>query len=98
MLTFLKSSKILKEVNNEVVINNIYNSIKEKHLFRGETLVKNGDYLDRIYIIRKGFFQVNLNIKQKIKNLFNDLNYFGNFNMKEKSENIKYELKHYYYN
>lgn len=97
LLTFLKSSKILKEVNNEVVINNIYNSIKEKRLFRGETLVKNGDYLDRIYIIRKGFFQVNLNIKQKIKNLFNDLNYFGNFNMKEKSENIKYELKNYYY-
>jgi CRP-like cAMP-binding protein len=93
----LKTSKILKEVNNDVVINNIYNSIKEKRLFRGEYLVKNGENFDRIYIIRKGFFQVNLNIKQKINNVFNDLNYFGRFSMKEKSENIKYELKNCYY-
>ena len=97
MLTFLKTLKILKEVSNEVVINNIYNSLKEKHLFRGEPLVKNGENIDKIYIIRKGYFQVNLNIKQKIKNLFNDLNYFGHYTMKEKSENIKYEIKNYYY-
>ena len=97
MLTFLKTLKILKEVSNEVVINNIYNSIKEKHLFRGESLVKNGENLDKIYIIRKGYFQVNLNIKQKIKNMFNDLNYFGHYTIKEKSENIKYEIKNYYY-
>ena len=98
LLNFLKTSKILKEVNNDVVINNIYNSIKEKRLFRGESLVKKGEKFDKIFIIRKGFFQVNLNVKYTINNLFNDLNYFGRFTMKEKSENIKYELKNCYYN
>ena len=39
ILSFLKSLKILQEVNNEVVINNIYNAIKERRIYRGEYLI-----------------------------------------------------------
>ena len=98
ILYFLKSLKILQEVNNEVVINNIYNAIKERRIYRGEYLIKSGENSDKFFIIRKGDFQVNLNIKQKVKNQFNDLNYFGHFTLKEKSKNIKYEIKNYYIN
>ena len=98
MLTFLKNLKILKEVNNEVVINNIYNAIKEKRIYRGESLIKYGEKSNKFYIIRKGYFQVNLNFKQRIRNQFNDLNYFGHYTLKEKSKNIKYEIKNYYFN
>ena len=98
IMTFLKNLKFLREVNNEVVINNIYNAIKERHIYRGESLIKYGEKSDKFYIIRKGYFQVNLNIKHKIRNQFNDLNYFGHYNLKEKSKNIKYEIKNYYLN
>ena len=95
---FLKSLKILQEVNNEVVINNIYNAINERKIFRGEYLVKSGEKSDKFFIIRKGFFEVNISIKQKIKNQFNDLNYFGHYTLKEKSKNIKYEINNHYFN
>ena len=96
ILYFLKSLKILQEVNNEVVINNIYNAIKERRIYRGEYLIKSGENSNKFFIIRKGDFQVNLIIKQRVKNQFNDLNYFGHFTLKEKSKNIKYEIKNYY--
>ena len=98
MFNFLKNVKILKGVNNEVVFNNLYKSIKEKQIYRGESLIKYGEDFNNFYIIRKGFFQVNLNVRQKINNIFNDLNYFGTFSFKEKSQNIKYELRNYYLN
>ena len=98
IFSFLKSLKILKEINNEVIINNIYNAIKEKKIFRGEYLVKKGEEANKFFIIRKGDFQVNLNKRQKIVNNFNDLNYFGHYSLAEKSKNIKYELKNYYFN
>ena len=98
IFNFLKSLKILKEVNNEVVINNIYNAINEKRIYRGEFLVKHGEESNKFFIIRKGDFQVNLNRKQKVINYFNDLNYFGHYNLKEKSKNIKYEIRNYYFN
>ena len=98
IFNFLKSLKILKEVNNEVVINNIYNAINEKRIYRGEFLIKHGEESNKFFIIRKGDFQVNLNRKQKVINYFNDLNYFGHYNLKEKSKNIKYEIRNYYYN
>ena len=98
IFSFLKALKLLQKVNNEVVINNIYNAINERRIYRGEYLIKRGEIADKFFIIRKGDFQVNLNIKQKIKNNFNDLNYFGHYTLKEKSTNIKYEIKNHYYN
>ena len=35
-------------------------------------------------------------MKEKIKNAFNDIDSFGNYNAKEKTENIKYEAKNFY--
>ena len=98
ILSFLKTLKILREVNNEVIFNNIFNAIKERNIYRGEYLIKRGEKVNKFYIIRKGDFQVNLNIKQKVKNQFNDLNYFGNYTFIEKSKNLKYESKNYYFN
>lgn len=98
IFNFLKSLKILQKVNNETVINSIYNSINERKIYRGEYLIKSGENTDRFFIIRKGYFQVNINIKHLIKNQFNDLNYFGHFTLQEKSRNIKYEIKNHYFN
>ena len=98
MLSFLKNIKILKGINNEVVFNHLLNIIKERNINRGEPLIKNGEELNKVFIIRKGFFQINLNVKHKISNMFNDLNYFGHYTNKEKTENIKYELRNYYFN
>ena len=98
MLSFLKNVKILKGINNEVVFNHLLNIIKERNIHRGEPLIKNGEELNKVFIIRKGYFQINLNVKHKINNMFNDLNYFGHYTNKEKTENIKYELRNYYFN
>ena len=98
MLSFLKNIKILKGINNEVVFSHLLNIIKERNINRGEPLIKKGEELNKVFIIRKGYFQINLNVKHKISNMFNDLNYFGNYTNKEKTENIKYELRNYYFN
>lgn len=98
MLSFLKNIKILKGINNEVVFNHLLNIVKERNINRGEPLIKNEEELNKVFIIRKGFFQINLNVKHKISNMFNDLNYFGHYTSKEKTENIKYELRNYYFN
>jgi len=98
MLFFLKNIKILKGINNEVVFNHLLNIIKERIINRGEPLIKKGEELNKVFIIRKGYFQINLNVKHKISNMFNDLNYFGHYTNKEKTENIKYELRNYYFN
>jgi CRP-like cAMP-binding protein len=76
----------------------MYNCLKERHINVGETLVEYGEEIKNFYIIRKGFFQVEIKMKETIKNEFNDINSFGNYNDKEKTENIKYEAKNYYTN
>jgi len=96
MLKFLEGLQIFKNRNNDKIINNIYNSINERSINIGGTLIKFGEELKKYYIIRKGFFQVEVKIKQKINNVFNDIDSFGNYNDKEKTENIKYEAKNYY--
>ena len=96
MLKFLEGLQILKNRNNDKIIYNIYNSINEKFINIGETLIKYGEELKKFYIIRKGFFQVEIKTKETIRNAFNDLSSFGNYNEKEQTENIKYEAKNYY--
>ena len=41
-------------------------------------------------------FVKKLQLLEKIKNAFNDIDSFGNYNAKEKTENIKYESKNFY--
>ena len=96
MLKFLEGLQIFKNRNNDKIINNIYNSINERSINIGGTLIKFGEELKKYYIIRKGFFQVEVKMKQKINNAFNDIDSFGNYNEKEKTANIKYEAKNYY--
>ena len=96
MLKFLEGLQIFKNRSSDKIIYNIYNSINEKHVNIGETLVNYEEDLKKFYIIRKGYFQVEIKIKEKIKNAFNDISSFGNYNNKEKTENIKYEAKNYY--
>ena len=96
MLKFLEGLQIFKNRNNDKIINNIYNSINERNINIGGTLIKFGEELKKYFIIRKGFFQVEVKMKQKINNVFNDIDSFGNYNDKEKTENIKYEAKNYY--
>ena len=96
MMKFLEGLQIFRNRNNDKIINNIYNSINEKKLNIGETLIKYGEELKYFYIIRKGYFQVEVKMKETIKNAFNDIDSFGNYNDKEKTENIKYEAKNFY--
>lgn len=98
ILKFLEGLQIFKNRNNDKIINNMYNCLKERHINVGETLVEYGEEIKNFYIIRKGFFQVEIKMKETIKNEFNDINSFGNYNDKEKTENIKYEAKNYYTN
>ena len=96
MIKFLEGLQIFRNRNNDKIINNIYNSINEKFVNIGDTLVKRGEELKKFYIIRKGYFQVEIKMKEIIRNAFNDIDSFGNYNDKEKTENIKYEAKNYY--
>ena len=93
MIKFLEGLQIFRNRNNDKIINNIYNSINEKFVNIGDTLVKRGEELKKFYIIRKGYFQVEIKMKEIIRNAFNDIDSFGNYNDKEKTENIKYEAK-----
>ena len=96
MTKFLEGLQIFRNRNNDKIINNIYNSINERKLNIGETLIKYGEELKYFYIIRKGYFQVEIKMKETIRNAFNDIDSFGNYNDKEKTENIKYEAKNFY--
>ena len=96
MIKFLEGLQVFRNRKNDKIINNIYNSINERKLNIGETLIKYGEELKYFYIIRKGYFQVEVKMKETIKNSFNDINSFGNYNDKEKTENIKYEAKNFY--
>ena len=96
MRKFLEGLQLFRGRNNDKVIDNIYNSINERKLNIGETLIKYGEEIKNFYIIRKGYFQVEIKMKEKIKNAFNDLDSFGNYNDKEKTENIKYVAKNFY--
>ena len=96
VMKFLEGLQIFRNRNNDKIINNIYNSINERKINIGETLINFGEELKNYYIIRKGYFQVEIKMKEKIKNAFNDIDSFGNYNAKEKTENIKYEAKNFY--
>ena len=96
MLKFLEGLQIFRNRKNDKIINNIYNSINERYINIGDTLVNKGEDLKKVYIIRKGYFQVEIKMKEIIRNAFNDIDSFGNYNDKEKTENIKYEAKNYY--
>ena len=96
MRKFLEGLQLFRGRNNDKVIDNIYNSINERKLTIGETLIKYGEEIKNFYIIRKGFFQVEIKKKEKIKNAFNDIDSFGIYNDKEKTENIKYIAKNFY--
>ena len=96
ILKFLEGLQIMKNRKSDKIINNIYNSINERFVNIGDTLINFGEELTKFYIIRKGYFQVEIKMKEKVINIFNDLDSFGNYNQKEKTENIKYEAKNYY--
>ena len=96
ILKFLQNLQILKNWTNDKMISHIYNSMTERNINIGETLIKFGQEFTKFYIIRKGFFQVEIKLKSKIKNCFNDIDSFGNYNDKERTDNIKYEAKNFY--
>ena len=96
MIRFLEGLRIFKNRKNDKIIDNMYESISEKFVNIGETLINYGEELKKFYIIRKGYFQVEVKMKSTIRNEFNDICSFGNYNDKEKTENIKYEAKNYY--
>ena len=96
LMKFLEGLKVLKNRKNDKIVKNLFGCINERAINIGETLINIGEEVKYFYIIRKGFFQVEVRIKEKISNIFNDLDLFGNYNHKEKTENIKYEAKNYY--
>ena len=96
IIRFLEGLRIFKNRKNDKIIDNMYDSITEKFINIGETLINYGEEIKKFYIIRKGYFQVEVKMKSTIRNEFNDICSFGNYNDREKTENIKYEAKNYY--
>ena len=95
-VNFLKNVKIFKSIKCDIIIENILNATKKKYYQKGDYLAKVGDEFNSFYIIKKGGFEVYLTSKKKFRNIFNDINDFGHFTLREKSENIKYQIKNYY--
>ena len=63
ILKFLQNLQILKSWTNDKMISHIYNSMTERNINIGETLIKFGQEFTKFYIIRKGFFQVEIKLK-----------------------------------
>ena len=95
-VNFLKGLKIFKDIKCDIILENLLHAAKKKYYKKGDYLAKIGDDFKSFYIVKKGGFEIYLNLKKKIRNIFNDINDFGNFTLKEKSENIKYQIKNYY--
>ena len=69
-LNFLYHVKVFQACNNNVIIENLYDSIHKYKLKKGDVVMNQGDVFKNMYVIAKGTFQIIFHSTRKMINKF----------------------------
>lgn len=93
-IKFFKSTKLFKDCNKAFIEKFSY-YMEHKEYSGGDFIIKQGDPIDSLFIVRRGLFQVFYKKKDKIETEF-DINYFSNLNRKDRfTDRRAHEIKGY---